>query len=341
MPILSVLDQSPIRSGVTPADAVRETLDLASLTDRLGYHRYWLAEHHSSGGLAGSTPEILIGQVAARTSHIRVGSGGVMLSHYSPLKVAENFRMLETLFPGRIDLGMGRAPGSDQLTAMALQAGPGAAGVDQFPAQVRDVMGYIDGELPEGHPFAKVRAMPDGPTRPECWLLGSSDQSASIAAYFGCPFSFAHFINPHGGDQVMAGYRAHFKPSETLAEPLGNIGVFVICADTEAEALRLAKSRGLWILRLYRGETMPVPTFEEAEAYPYTDHDRAIIEHSRPRTIAGTPEQVRTRLLELGELYGIDEFVVVTICADFDARLRSYELLAEAFDLEPREAVAD
>ena len=169
---LSVLDQSPIRSGRTPADAIQETLQLAAAADRLGYRRYWLAEHHSSEGLAGSAPEILIGQVAARTSHIRVGSGGVMLSHYSALKVAENFRVLETLFPGRIDLGIGRAPGSDRRTAMALAHGPGALGIEQFPAQIRDVIHWLHDKVEDGHPFASVRAMPVGPSAPEVWLLG-------------------------------------------------------------------------------------------------------------------------------------------------------------------------
>ncbi len=333
---LSVLDQSPIRSGATAADAVRETLELARLTDRLGYHRYWLAEHHSSGGLAGSSPEILVGHVAAQTNGIRVGSGGVMLSHYSALKVAENFRMLETLHPGRIDLGIGRAPGSDQLTAMALAHGPGALGIDQFPAQIRDVIGYLEGTLPAEHPFARITAMPSGPTAPEVWLLGSSDQSAAIAAHFGCAFSFAHFIVDRGGDMVMRGYREHFRPSAALAEPCGSIGVFVICADTDEEAQRLRKSRDLWLLRLYRGETQPVPTVEEAESYPYTERERAIIEHNRSRTIAGVPDRVRERIDDLGRLYGIDEFVVVTICDRFEARLRSYELLAQVFGLQTR-----
>jgi len=335
MPLLSVLDQSPIRTGATPADAVNETLALAELADRLGYHRYWLAEHHSTAGLAGSTPEILIGQVAARTRHLRVGSGGVMLSHYSPLKVAENFRMLETLFPGRIDLGIGRAPGSDQLTAHALQAGPTAFPTDQFAVQVRDLFGYLTNSLPAEHPFARVRAMPAGPTAPEFWLLGSSDQSAALAAYFSCGFSFAHFITHHGGDAVMRMYREHFRPSEAMPEPVGNIGVFALCADTEEEARYLAKSRDLWILRLYRGETGPYPTPEQADSAVYSERDRAILAYNQGRTIAGTPEQVREHLEALGKLYGIDEFVVVTICHDFKARLRSYELLAKVFDLAP------
>ena len=191
---LSILDQSPIKSGSTPAEAVQETLELAQAAEQLGYHRYWVAEHHSSSGLAGASPEVLIGQIAARTSHLRVGSGGVMLSHYSSLKVAECFRMLETLFPGRIDLGIGRAPGSDQLTARALQPG-GGLGLDRFPEQIADLVGYLGDCLPANHPFARVRAMPAGPTAPEVWLLGSSDQSALYAAHFGLGFSFVHFIN--------------------------------------------------------------------------------------------------------------------------------------------------
>jgi luciferase family oxidoreductase group 1 len=210
---LSVLDQSPIRANATPADAIADTLVLAELADRLGYHRYWLAEHHSSAGLAGASPEILIGQVAQRTKGLRVGSGGVMLSHYSALKVAESFRMLETLFPGRIDLGIGRAPGSDQLTDQALQTGPGALGPQHYPMQVRDLIGYLDETLPDDHPFAPVRAMPAGPSAPPVWLLGSTDQSASLAAYFGCPFSFAQFI---AGDGV------HFR---SLSLSLATVGL--------------------------------------------------------------------------------------------------------------------
>src|SRR3954451_2322222 len=246
---LSVLDQSPIRTGMTPADALHETLRLAQATDRLGYTRYWLAEHHSSQGLAGSAPEILIGQVAARTERIRGGSGGVMLSHYSALKVAENFRVLETLYPGRIDLGIGRAPGSDRITARALANGPGALGIEQFPAQVRDVIRWVRDDVETGHPFAGVRAMPTGPTAPEVWLLGSSAESASYAAHFGTAFSFAQFINANGGDEITGMYRQYFRPSEWLTEPKVSIGVFVICADTEGEAQRLAQSRDLAMAR--------------------------------------------------------------------------------------------
>src|SRR5262249_35753712 len=236
---LGGLDQSPVRSGGSVSDAIHETLELAELCDRLGYHRYWLAEHHSTPGLAGSSPEVLIGQVAARTSRLRVGSGGVMLQHYSALKVAESFRVLETLFPGRIDLGIGRAPGSDQLTARALRDD---GRPDYFPQQISDLMGFLHGTLPPRHVYAPRLAMPTGPTAPEMWLLGSSDASAAVAAHFGTGFSFAHFINQDGGADVTRAYRRQFRPSQWLDTPRSSVAVFVVCADTEAEAQRLAES---------------------------------------------------------------------------------------------------
>jgi luciferase family oxidoreductase group 1 len=334
MVLLSVLDQSPVRSGSAPAEAIQETLRLAEAVDRLGYHRYWLAEHHSSAALAGPSPEILIGQVAARTSRLRVGSGGVMLSHYSALKVAENFRLLEALYPGRIDLGIGRAPGSDRLTAMALAHGPGALGIEQFPNRVADLLRFVHDEVEPEHPFAPVHAMPTGPTAPEVWLLGSSDESAAYAAHFGTGFSFAQFIIPRGGAAVVRAYQRAFRPSAYLDTPRASVGVFVVCADTEAEALRLAKSRVLWIVRVdSSGERLPYPTVAEAEAHVYTPRELAIAEHNRDRTIAGAPEQVRDRLLALGAEYGVDEFLVLTITEDYASRLRSYELLAQVFGI--------
>ncbi len=333
---LSVLDQSPIRAGGTPAEAVAETLELARLAERLGYERYWLAEHHSSGGLAGTVPEILIARVAAETRSMRVGSGGVMLSHYAPLKVAESFRVLETLYPGRIDLGIGRAPGSDQRTAQALQHGPGALGIEQFPNQIADLIAFLADELPPGHPFAGVRAMPAGPGLPELWLLGSSDQSAAYAAYFGTAFSFAHFISEAGGPQIMAAYRDHFRPSKRLAAPIGSIGVFVLCAESEAAAQRLAASRDLWRLRLDQGILGPIPTVEEALAYPYSEPEMARVRFHRRRQVVGDPDQVKERLLALAAEYGVEELVVVSICHDSAARRRSYELLADAFALTSR-----
>jgi luciferase family oxidoreductase group 1 len=333
---LSVLDQSPIRAGGSAAQAIAETVELAQAAERLGYHRYWVAEHHASAGLAGTAPEILVARLAACTRALRIGSGGVMLSHYSALKVAETFRVLEALYPGRIDLGIGRAPGSDFRTARALQHGPGALGIEHFPSQIADLLGFLHDALPAGHPFAGIQAQPSGAGAPELWLLGSSDQSAAYAAHFGAAFSFAHFITDQGGPAVMAGYRELFRPSPWLAAPAGSIGVFVLCADSEAEAQRLASSRDLWRLRLDQGVLGPIPSVAEAEAYPYGREDRLRIAFNRRRQVVGAPEQARAQLLALGEAYGVDEFVIVSICYDFAARLRSYALLAEVFNLAPR-----
>jgi luciferase family oxidoreductase group 1 len=333
---LSVLDQSPISAGGTPAQAIARTIELARAAERLGYTRYWVAEHHSSGGLAGTAPEVLIARLAAETREMRIGSGGVMLSHYAPLKVAETFRVLEALYPGRIDLGIGRAPGSDQRTARALQHGPGALGIEHFPNQIADLTAFLDDALPEGHPFAGVHAMPAGPSAPEFWLLGSSDQSAAYAAWFGAAFSYAHFISDVGGTEVMAAYRDHFRPSPRLAAPQGSVGVFVICAETEATAQRLASSRDLWRLRLDQGILGPIPTVEEALAYPYSEPERARVAFHRRRQVVGDPDQVKESLVALAARYGVDELVIVSICHDFAARLRGYELIAEAFALPRR-----
>jgi luciferase family oxidoreductase group 1 len=332
---LSVLDQSPVRQGVTPRQALLETIELARHVEALGYRRYWLAEHHSTPALAGSAPEIMIARIAAETSQIRVGSGGVMLSHYSSLKVAEQFRMLETLYPGRIDLGIGRAPGSDQLTAVALQHGPGALGIEHFPNQIADLIGYLEHTIPADHPFSRIMLMPDGDTLPEIWILGSSEQSPIFAAYFGRAFSFAHFITDEGGPEIMASYKAQFRPSAALAAPQGSIGVFVICAESEERAQYLAASRDLSRLRMRQGILQPFPPPEEALAYPYTEIERRVVEHHRRRQIVGTKETVKPKLEALAESYGVDEIVVLTITHDYEARKHSYTLLAEAFGLKP------
>lgn len=332
---LSVLDQSPVRQGVTPRHALLETIELARHVEALGYRRYWLAEHHATPALAGSAPEIMIARIAAETRHIRVGSGGVMLSHYSSLKVAEQFRMLETLHPGRIDLGIGRAPGSDQLTAAALAHGPGALGIEQFPNQIADLIGYFEHTIPADHPFSRIRLMPDGETLPEIWILGSSEQSPLFAAYFGRAFSFAHFITDEGGREIMASYKAQFRPSSALAKPQASIGVFVICAETEEQAHYLAASRDLSRLRQRQGTPMPFPPPEDALVYPYTEAEKRLVGHHRRRQIVGTPETVKPQIEALAERYGVDEIVVLTITHDFAARKRSYTLLAEAFGLTP------
>ncbi len=329
---LSVLDQCPVRAGSTPADAIREAVELARATDRLGYRRYWLAEHHNSQSLACAAPEALIGQVAAATSRMRVGSGGVMLSHYSALKVAEVFRMLETLYPGRIDLGIGRAPGSDRFTAHLLAHGPGRLGVQHYPEQVADLLGYLG----RGHEDARlngVRAMPQGETQPEVWLLGSSLGSARFAAHFGCPYSFAHFIQPRDAEAALELYRSEYRPSERHPEPRASVGVSAMVADTEEEARRQSLSRFLWWIRLTQGRPGPFPSLEEAEGYEFTDADRAVIERMRARSLVGEPDTVAARAREIAGRLGVDELVVLTICPGFKARLRSYELFADAVGL--------
>lgn len=336
MPLrLSVLDQSPISKGRTPADAVGETLELAKLCDRLGYTRYWLAEHHSSEALAGSTPEVLIARVAGLTRRIRVGSGGVMLPHYSAYKVAENFRMLETLFPGRIDLGVGRAPGSDQRTMRILADGkPNWSSADNYPIQVRDLAAWLHDALPDGHAGHGVVAQPVGTSAPDVWLLGSSDDSAALAAHFGLPFCFAHFINPDGGDGVTRAYRAHFRPSALHAAPMPLVAMGVMCAETDEEADRLAKSRDVWAMRLRTtGNPGPVPSVEEALEVARDPRTQSWLASMRRRGVVGSPATVRAALERHAADYQVDEIMVVTICFDFEKRKRSYELLAAEFGL--------
>jgi luciferase family oxidoreductase group 1 len=331
---LSILDQSTVASGRTPPEAIRETLALAKLADAWGYRRYWLAEHHNSASHAGTAPEIVISAIAATTSRIRIGSAGVMLPHYSALKVAEQFRVLEAIAPGRIDLGIGRAPGSDGRTAFALN--PDAAGAgDRFPQQVQDLLGWLGDGLPEGHPYRAVSAQPEGPTRPEVWVLGSSDFGAQLAAYFGLPYCFAHFITDgRGSEEAMALYREGFRPHPAtpgrLAAPQGAIAVFALTAATEAEAWRLYKSRELWRLSRDRGVFPPLPSVEEAEAYQYTPEERARLDRHKARAIVGAPEQVMAKLEAVAAAHGVSEVAVLTPCHDPLARQASYRLLAEA-----------
>jgi luciferase family oxidoreductase group 1 len=332
---LSVLDQSPIRKGGTAADAVRETLELAQLCDRLGYHRYWLAEHHSSEALAGSTPEVLITRVAGLTERMKIGSGGVMLPHYSALKVAENFRMLETLFPGRIDLGIGRAPGSDQRTMRVLAAGkPNWSDPADYPVQVRDLLAWLHDALPDKHAASGVTAQPIGSSAPDVWLLGSSDDSAALAAHYGLPFCFAHFINPDGGDGVTRAYRQHFRPSTLHPEPKAMMAMGVMCADTDEEADLLAKSRDLWATRLRtQNEPGPFPPVEEALEAEKDVRIRTFMAAMRRRGVTGSPKTVRAGIEEHAKRYQVDEIMLVTIAFDFAKRKRSYELIAQEFSL--------
>ncbi|HUO88769.1 MAG TPA: LLM class flavin-dependent oxidoreductase [Rhizomicrobium sp.] len=337
--LLSVLDQSPIRKDGSATDAVAETIALAKACDRLGYHRYWLAEHHNSNSFAGSCPEILIGRVAQETTRLRVGSGGVMLTHYSPLKIAEQFRMLDVLNPGRIDLGIGRAPGSDQMTARALQSGPQAWPIDAFPSQVMLLRQFLEDSagrqpLPEDHPYRGIHAMPRGATPgPELWMLGSGIHGAVYAAELGLPFSHAYFISTEGSEDAVREYRERFKPTPACPAPRVSLGVAALVGETEDEARRLAASRNLWVVRLLSGRPIPFPSPEEALAQPLTAQEEKLLASIAKRSIVGTKEQVRARLEELAEAHFAEELVVLTITYDFTSRRRSYELLAEAFGL--------
>lgn len=335
---LGILDQSPIRRGGTAREALLATLELAQAADRLGYSRYWVAEHHNTSTLASASPELLIPLIASSTERIRVGSGGVMLTHYSSLKVAETFRMLETLFPGRIDMGLGRAPGSDRLTAGALERGPGALPLDAYPEQVRDLIRYMTDEVPREHPFHGVRAIPAGEGMPLPWLLGSAYDSAQFAAEQGLPFSFAHFISPSGGQRVVQAYREHFRPSALCPEPRVNVGVAALCAETDADAHRIGLSRHLMRLRREQGRRESgVPSIEDALNTDFTEPEIDYIRYQQSLTFEGNPTRVAEGLRDLAAEYETDEVLVVTITHDYADRLRSYELLAEAAGLTPRD----
>lgn len=332
--ILSVLDQSPIRSGETAADAVNQTIALAQATERLGYHRFWLAEHHNTDGLAGCAPEIMITRVAAATSTIRVGSGGVMINHYSPYKLAEMFRLLEVMFPGRIDLGLGRAPGSDPRTAQALAYGSNI-GVDYIPTKLHDLVAFLTDTEPSNDAFRSVHATPRPETVPDLWMLGSSNGGGSFAAHFGFGFSFADFFGVMDGTEVMASYYKNYQPSALYPEPRGNVCVFVVCAETTAEAKRLATSRDLWRLRIDKGDIGPFPSVGEAEAYEYQPYEQAQVEAHRHSAIVGNPDEVKQQIEDVAARYGVNDISIVTICHDPKAGIRSYELVAEAFGLAP------
>ena len=339
---LSVLDQSTIVTGRDGADSIRESMALARACERFGYHRYWVAEHHNSASQAGTAPEILMAAIAATTTRIRIGSAGVMLPHYAALKVAEQFRVLEAIAPGRIDMGLGRAPGSDGLTAHALKPNAGSA-ADNFPAQIRDLLAWVSGEpLVERHPFRSVIAQPQGPTSPEPWILGSSDYGAQVAAHFGLPYCFAHFITDGtGAAEAIDTYRTLYKPSARFPDPMPAITVWAMCAATQEEADHHFMSRAIWRLGRDRGVYTALPSPEEAAATPLTDAERAKIARTRERAYYGTPDAVAARLTALATECGVEEIAVLTTMHDKSARLRSYELLARAFGLNTLSMAAE
>ena len=331
--LLSVLDQSPIASGSSAAEALRNTLDLASLCDALGYHRYWLAEHHASPSLAGVAPEALIGPVALATRRIRVGSGGIMLPHYSPFKIAETFRMLAAMAPGRIDLGIGRAPGSDQRTAYALQRDRSRLMPNDFPAGLAELIAYLDHGLPDDHAFAPLQdTLPTGGDgSPDLWLLGSSPDSAHWAAEQGLPYCFADFINSDGAAMAQA-YRRDFRPSRHLAAPYVMAATWTIAAPTNAEAERLAAPARMMFAHLVQGRLIPVPSVEEA--LEWVAANPAASRRNR-RTVLGSPGEVRLQLDGVAAEYGADELMLVNILPEHAARRRSYALVAEEYGLVP------
>lgn len=332
---LSVLDQSTTSKGRSQDAAIRETLELARHCDALGYHRYWVSEHHNSGNIVGTAPEVLMAAIAATTPHIRVGSAGVMLPHYSALKVAEQFRVLEAIAPGRIDLGVGRAPGSDQLTALALNPNPQNV-LDQFPQQVEELQHWVSGApLPEDHPFKRIMAHPTGPSSPEMWILGSSDYGAQLAAYLGLPYAFAYFFSEgFGVEQALDLYRKNYRPSARHPKPVATICVWALAADTEEEALHQFRTRERSSIDREYGIRQPLISPEEAAARPYSAAEAAIAQKLRRKAVVGSADQVTARLNELAKRLGLDELVVVTWTYDPAPRHRSYELLAKAFALE-------
>ncbi len=331
---LSVLDQSTAAKGKTQDVAIRETLALAQHCDTLGYHRYWVSEHHNSGNIVGTAPEVLMAAIGATTTRIRIGSAGVMLPHYSALKVAEQFRVLEAIAPGRVDLGVGRAPGSDRLTSMALNPHPEDVH-DQFPRQIQELQCWLScSPLPDGHPFARVIAHPTGPTVPAMWILGSSDYGAQLAAYLGMPYAFAYFFSyAFDVDRALALYRDNYKPSALHPKPQCTICVFALAADTEAEALYQFKSRERALIEREFGIRQALTSPEEASQRKLTPDEQAFSKKLLDHAIVGSAEQVKTRLDALAKRLNLDELVVVTWTYDQAPRMRSYELLAKAYGL--------
>jgi luciferase family oxidoreductase group 1 len=329
---LSVLDQSPIRKGATAEQAVQETIALAKYTDQLGYTRFWVSEHHNTGSLAGSTPEVLIAYLASQTANIRVGSGGIMMPNHSTLKVAENFRMLEALAPGRVDLGMGRAPGTDRITASILNPSNHFAEQD-FVEQLADLRNYFHDRADPGTIQQKIRAIPQVKTVPAMWLLSSSGQSGLFAAHFGMGFSFAHFINPVGGAQAVQMYKDKFQPSEDRQQPEANMAIFVFCSEDEEKVMQHKALMDHRFIQFEKGLGLSPFSYDDIKDTEYTLHEQDRIRYNRQRVVAGNPTMVKDRLTQLAESYGVNEIVAVTIAEDFDDRLLSYKLLADLFTL--------
>lgn len=321
---LSVLDQSVISRGEDAGTAFRNTVRLARRAEELGYTRFWVAEHHNTNGLAGSSPQVLMAHIASMTDSIRVGSGGVLLPQYSPYKIAEDFKVLETLFPNRIDLGIGRSPGGSYETRLALTDGLKKS-MNEFPKQVEALQEYL--HLSTGQ---SVKAYPDVTAPPLPWILGITHRGARVAAERGTAFTFGHFINPVNGKRALDYYHSHFRPSHSLSTPKSNVCIFVVCAPTQEEAEEIAMTQDLWLLAVEKGRDTEIPATEEAKARALSDFEKEKVKINRKRSIVGTPQKVKEELEMLSEVYQTDEFMVITNVAKFEDKLRSYELVAEA-----------
>lgn len=329
---LSVLDQTPIRKGSNAKEALDESIQLAKLADRLGYTRYWVSEHHNTITLAGAAPEILIARLAAETSSIKLGSGGIMLPNHSTLKVAENFRLLEALYPGRIDLGIGRAPGGDRITAQLLNPS-NTFDPKEYIQQINDLDAFLSDAATDGTIDGKVRAIPKIDTRPEIWMLTSSGESAFLAAHFGLALSFAQFINPFGGQQAIASYKQRFRPSANLAQPLASVGIFGFCSEDEEKVKRVQAVMDYRLISFEKGKFDEIPTWEMVKDYQYTEAEWQRVLFNRNRTIMATPDEMKKRIENLAQSMDVDEVVVATFSEEQEDRFRSYELLAELFEL--------
>jgi luciferase family oxidoreductase group 1 len=333
---LSILDQTPIRKGSDAPGALQETIRLVRLADRLGYTRYWLSEHHNTITLAGAAPEILIARLAAETKQIRLGSGGIMLPNHSTLKVAENFRLLEALYPGRIDLGIGRAPGGDRLTAQLLNPA-NTFDPQDYIQQIKDLHAFLSDASTPGTFGGKIRAIPSIATRPDLWMLTSSGESAYLAAHFGMALCYAQFINPVGGAAAVKAYRDRFQPSDQLAEPKASVAIFAFCSEDPQKVKETEALVDYRLLGFEKGRFDEIPTVEAATRYEYTPAEWERVLYNRQRTAIGTPEQMRNKLEGLASSFGVDELVLSTFTEQEEDRMRSYELLAELFALEVHE----
>jgi luciferase family oxidoreductase group 1 len=326
---LSILDQSPVVSGSTYKEAINQTLTLAKEADKLGYNRFWVSEHHNTKAFASASPEILLARIASLTNNLRVGSGGVLLTHYSPLKVAEQFCMLENLYPGRIDLGIGRAGGGDALTNRALN--PNKLSDDETFNKYNELIGYLEQTISNNR---RIKAVPQINSIPELWVLGTSPSSALYAAERGLPYSFGSFINDEYCLQAMQMYHQNFTPSKYLAKPYVNHAVYAICAETNDEALHISKSSELWFVKSFlRREDVSFPSNEEVKNADYSLQEEMVLAARRKGTIIGSVDEVRNKLEQLAKKLVINEFTIVTIAADFEDRLNSYRLLSESFNL--------